>query len=65
MLQLKLAAKEAELSNEIMQGQYAVEEALSALQQRLEAKYAHLFWRQMQAHEQAVKSLLARLRGDN
>jgi hypothetical protein len=65
MLELKLAAKEAELSKEITQGQYAVEEALSALQQRLEARYTQLIWRQMQAHEQAVKSLLARLRGDN
>ena len=65
MLELELAAKEAELSKEITQGQYAVEEALSALQQRLEAKYAQLIWRQMQAHEQAVKSLLARLREDD
>jgi hypothetical protein len=65
MLELKLAAKEAELSKEITQGQYAVEEALSALQQRLEARYTQLIWRQMQAHEQAVKSLLERLRGDD
>ena len=61
MLELKLAAKESELSRERTQGQFAVEEALSALQQRLEAKYTQLIWRQMQAHEEAVQSLLARL----
>jgi hypothetical protein len=71
-----VAGKGADLERDKAQGQtgggggggggggdfFTIEEALEALQQRLETKFTQLIWRQMQAHEQVVQDLLALIR---